>query len=237
MSSLSASQTEFVSSVLSLSPRVAIFDCDGTLWAGDSGAGFFYWELDRGLIPPETARWARARYDEYVAGRVGEEQMCGEMVTIHAGIEDTVLRQAAREYFDSEVADRIFPEMAELARVLRGTGCELWAVSSTNNWVVEVGAERFGIPPQRVLAACVTTENGRATGTLIHVPSGDGKATALRAVMQPPFEAVFGNSIHDVAMLELATNPFCINPTPELVGLAQEHRWPVYWPAGTGPQK
>ena len=237
MSPLSASQTEFVSGILSLSPRVAVFDCDGTLWAGDSGAGFFYWELDRGLIPADTARRIRARYDEYVAGKVGEEQMCGEMVTIHDGIEDAVIRKAAREYFESEVVDRIFPEMLELTRVLRATGCELWAVSSTNNWVVEVGVERFGIPPQRVLAACVETENGRATGTLVHVPSGDGKATALREVMDPPIDAVFGNSVHDFKMLELATNPFCINPTPELVGLAQDHRWPVYWPAGTGPEK
>ncbi len=235
--SLSASQTEFVSGILALSPRVAVFDCDGTLWAGDSGAGFFYWELDRGLIPAEIARWARARYDEYLAGKVGEEQMCGEMVTIHQGIEEAAIRKAAREYFDSEVADRIFPDMAELTRVLRATGCELWAVSSTNNWVVEVGAERFGIPPERVLAACVKTENGRATGTLVHVPSGDGKATALQAVMKPPIDVVFGNSIHDFAMLELAAHPFCINPTPELIGLAQDHRWTVYWPAGTGPQK
>jgi HAD superfamily hydrolase (TIGR01490 family) len=237
MPSLSPSQAEFVSGVLAQSPRVAVFDCDDTLWSGDSGARFFYWELDRGLLPEDTARWARARYDEYLAKRVGEEQMCGEMVTIHQGLDDAAMRQAAREFFDAEIAGRFFPEMVELTRVLRATGCQLWAVSSTNNWVVEVGAERVGIPPERVLAACVSTESGRITGNLIRVPSGEGKAVALRQVLTPPIDSVFGNSIHDLAMLELASHPYCINPTPELLATAQERRWPIYWPTGTGPKQ
>lgn len=237
MPSLSPSQTDFISGVLSFSPRVAVFDCDDTLWSGDSGAGFFYWELDRGLIPEGTAHRARARYAEYLAGRVGEEQMCGEMVTIHQGLEESLVRQAAREYFDGQVAPRIFPEMAELVRVLRATGCQLWAVSSTNNWVVEAGCERLGIPREQVLAACVHSDRGRLTGNLVRVPSGAGKAAALREVLTPPADAVFGNSIHDQAMLELASHPFCINPTPDLLAVAQDRRWPIYWPAGTGPEK
>lgn len=237
MPTLSPAQNAFVSGVLDHAPRVAVFDCDDTVWAGDSGAGFFYWELDRGLIPEETAHWARARYDEYLAGRVGEEQMCGEMVTIHAGLEEAAVRRAASEYFESEVAGRIFPEMAELVRVLSATGCQVWAVSSTNNWVVEAGAKRVGIPREHVLAASVRVESGRVTGDLVRVPSGEGKAVALRAVLTPPIDAVFGNSIHDRAMLELASHPHCVNPTPELLAIAQDRRWPVYWPAGTGPAK
>lgn len=236
MSPLSSSQTEFISGVLSTSPRVAVFDCDGTLWSGDSGADFFYWELERGLIPADVARWARARYNAYLAGRVGEEVMCGEMVQIHRGLDESAIRAAASEFFDAVVAPRFFPEMVELTRVLRSTGCQLWAVSSTNNWVVEVGAERVGIPRERVLAACVSCETGRLTDNLIRVPSGEGKAVALREVLTPPIDACFGNSIHDFAMLELATNPYCINPNPDLLAIAQDRRWPVYWPEGTGPK-
>ena len=236
MSPLSPSQTEFISGVLSASPRIAVFDCDGTLWSGDSGADFFYWELDRGLIPEKVEKWARGRYEKYLAGRVAEEVMCGEMVQIHKGLDESAVRAAAREFFDTIIAPRFFPEMVELTRVLRATGCQLWAVSSTNNWVVEVGAERVGIPRERVLAACVSSEAGRLTDKLVRVPSGDGKAVALREVLTPPADACFGNSIHDFAMLELATHPYCINPTPELLAIAQDRRWPVYWPEGTGPR-
>ncbi len=232
MSQLTSTQQAFLDAVLSLAPRIAVFDCDGTLWAGDAGADFFYWELDRGLIPPDVARWARQRYDEYLAGRVGEEQMCGEMVTIHRGLSLDAVAAAAREFFARQVASRIFPEMLELTARLRVSGAALWAVSSTNNWVVEAGAERFGIPPQRVLAACVHVDAGTLTGNLVRVPSGEGKAAALRQALHAPVDVAFGNSIHDAAMLELARHAFCINPSPELAAIAQRRGWTIYRPAG-----
>jgi phosphoserine phosphatase len=108
-----------------LRPRVAVFDCDGTLWSGDSGADFFYWEVERGLIVPEVAQWATARYDDYKAGKVGEDTMCGEMVTINAGSSLQQLQEAAEEFFSSVVEARIFPEMLRLTRELESIGCEV----------------------------------------------------------------------------------------------------------------
>jgi phosphoserine phosphatase len=221
---------EFVASVLALQPSIAVFDCDGTLWSGDAGADFFYWEIERGLVRRETGEWARARYKEYEAGKVSEEQMCGEMVTINRGISSEILKRAASEFFEEVVSRRIFPEMQELTLRLAEQGCELWAVSSTNSWVVEVGAERFGIPRERILAACVHVENGCATDRLIRVPTDELKAVVIREVIGEPMEAVFGNSVHDQAMLEMARYPFCINPNPDLEQVARERGWPVYWP-------
>lgn len=223
---------EFVDSVLALKPSIAVFDCDGTLWSGDAGADFFYWEIERGLVSGEVGEWARARYEDYKAGKVGEEQMCGEMVTINRGVSCDVLERAAAEFFDEVVASRIFPELQELTHRLKDHGCELWAVSSTNNWVVEVGAERFGIQRERVLAACVHVDNGCASDRLIRVPTDELKAAAIREVIGGPMEAVFGNSVHDQAMLELAKWPFVVNPNPDLEQIARERGWTVYWPAG-----
>ena len=86
---------DFLQSVLRLQPQLAVFDCDGTLWAGDAGERFFDWELKRGLLSDEVANWARTRYVEYKAGKVSEEQMCGEMVTIHSGLAESDVLQAA----------------------------------------------------------------------------------------------------------------------------------------------
>jgi len=121
MTSLTPAQTEFVESVLTLKPRVATFDCDGTLWSGDVGEGFFSWELEQALAsePPrskplvskEIAIWARQRYADYRAGQVAEEVMCGEMVTMHRGLQEKVVQQAADAYFAQAVAPNIFPEL------------------------------------------------------------------------------------------------------------------------------
>ena len=171
---------QFIESVLALKPALAVFDCDGTLWSGDAGADFFYWEIERGLVDGAVAEWARARYEEYKAGKVNEEQMCGEMVIMNRGISHEALQRAAAEFFDEVVSPRVFPEMQELTRGLTAQGCDVWAVSSTNNWVVEVGAAHFGIAPDHVLAACVHLDGGGASDRLIRVPTDEVKALAIR---------------------------------------------------------
>jgi phosphoserine phosphatase len=221
---------QFVESILAFRPAVAVFDCDGTLWSGDAGADFFYWEIEHGLVRPEVGERARARYEEYKAGKVSEEQMCGEMVTMNEGLSHEFLRMQAAEFYDEVVGPREFPEMRELILRLRSHGCEIWAVSSTNTWVVEVGAGCFGIAPDRVIAACVRVEDGRATDRLVRVPTDELKAVAIRELIGKPMDVVFGNSVHDVAMLEIAKHPVCVGPTAELEQIALQRKWSVYRP-------
>jgi phosphoserine phosphatase len=230
---MSNAASAFIESVLSLRPAIAVFDCDGTLWSGDSGRDFFYWEIQRGLVSGEVADAMLARYGLYEAGEVGEEPMCAEMVTMHRGLSIEALHQAAEEFFVEVVSHRIFPEMQELTHRLAEQGCDLWAVSSTNNWVVEAGASRFRIARDHVLAATVHPEDSCASDRIHRVPTGELKAVAIREVIGKPVHAVFGNSVHDQAMLEMARHPFCINPNADLERAAKEKAWPIYWPTGT----
>src|SRR5271154_1300820 len=142
----------FISSIISQKPKLAVFDCDGTLWANNSGEDFFYWSLDRNMVSPETDAWARQRYDDYRQGLVGEEQMCGEMTTMYAGLTVTTMEAAAKEFFVALVKPNYFLEMLELTRALVADGCELWAVSSTNEWVVREGIKDFQIPSRNIIA-------------------------------------------------------------------------------------
>src|SRR5579863_9649397 len=84
--SLTKQAEEFLGSVLVLRPRLAVFDCDGTLWSGDAGRDFFFWEIEQGVIPPEVAERERRRYALYEQGAIGEVEMCGEMVWLHRGL-------------------------------------------------------------------------------------------------------------------------------------------------------
>jgi phosphoserine phosphatase len=225
------SGSEFVQSVLDLKPRIAVFDCDGTLWAGDAGEAFFYWAMEHGLIPKDVAAAAVHRYRDYKAGKVDEETMCGEMVTFHAGLSVEELERGAEEFFREKIAMHIFPPMQELALQLPESGCEMWAVSSTNEWVVRAGARRFGISPDRILAACAAIEGGCCSPRLVRVPTGDGKAIALREHFPDgAIDVAFGNTVHDVAMLSLARHAFAISPDAGLEVIARERGWRVYEP-------
>ena len=97
---LTPTQLEFVEAVLRLKPRVAAFDCDGTLWSGDAGERFFDWEIKQGVVSGAIGDAMRARYVEYKAGKVSEEDMCGEMVTMHRGMSDALMMKAAGDFMD-----------------------------------------------------------------------------------------------------------------------------------------
>ena len=234
MTRLTSRQTEFIESVLSLSPRVAAFDCDGTLWSGDAGEGFFSWELDRGLVSEEIAQWARARYADYKAGLVDEDTMCGEMVTMHRGLREEIVQQACDTYFAQGIAANIFPEMQQLVERLRASGCDVWAVSSSCQWIIRSAMRYFGIPQNRILAAEVAVENGRITDQLIQVPSGPGKVEAIRSALKSSPDhspdCAFGNAIWDREMLAMSKHPFAINPNPDLKEIAIASGWTVYQP-------
>ncbi len=222
--------SEFVDSILRLKPRTAAFDCDGTLWAGDAGEDFFSWELDQGLVSPEIAAWARQRTIDYRAGKVSEDDRCGELVFMHEGLSENLVQSAATQFFDEHVVRRIFPELRDLVRKLLDQGCEVWAVSSTNEWIIRAGMRYFGIAPERILAAAVEVADGIITDRLVRIPSGDGKPQALGSVLEAPAEAAFGNSKWDIAMLASAKHAFAINPWPELEEVARQFRWRIYFP-------
>jgi len=221
---------EFERRVLDSQPKVAVFDCDGTIWSGDSGYGFMVWSLEQGLVSRSTSDWIDTRYRAYLSGQVSELDICGEMVQIYAGLRDQELRIAAAQYVQEFVHQRVFAEVASLLTTLRNAGVELWAVSSTNRWVVAEGVRDFGIPEERVLAAEVRLDRGIITSEIVAVPTDDGKAQALRQVgLQSP-DAVFGNSIHDLAMLEIARHAFPVNPSPALLKAAAKNGWGYFRP-------
>ena len=234
MTRLTVPQTEFVESVLTLKPQAAAFDCDGTLWSGDAGEGFFSWELKQGFVSDQIVQWARQRYADYKAGQVAEDVMCGEMVTMHSGLQEEVVQQACDAYFAQAIAPNIFPEMRELVQRLRASGCDVWAVSSSNQWIIRAGMRSFGIPQNRILAAEVAVESGIITDRLIRVPSGPGKPEAIRSVLKSSPDhspdCAFGNAIWDREMLAMSKHPFVINPNPDLKETALANRWTVYQP-------
>ena len=195
------------------------------------------WTVETGLVSREATDWIDARYRGYLKGEVSEVAICGEMVQMYQRLREAEMRRAAKTFFSSQVEPNIFPEMKELVAELQRKGAEIWAVSSTNNWVIEEGVQRFGIPPERVLAASVQVNVGVVTDMFLDVPSDAGKVAALARVGVITPDAVFGNSVHDAAMLEIARRAFPVNPTPELAERSVQEGWPVYYPASVHPPK
>ncbi len=212
---------------------MAAFDCDGTLWSGDAGERFFDWEIEQGVVSAEIGRAMRARYVEYKAGKVSEDDMCGEMVTMHKGMTEAAMMKAAADFMERAFPGKIFPEMQELVRALQASGCDVWAVSSSNEWVIRAGMKAFGIAEDHILATAIELKNGVITDRLIRIPSGPGKPKALREVVKKEIDAAFGNSRWDADMLGMARHGFAVNPNPDLESAARQRGWTVFFPDGT----
>lgn len=225
----------FEASVAALRPAVAVFDCDGTLWSGDAGSAFMRWSMETGLLNADATGWLNERYEAYRRGEVDELQICGEMVQVYRGLREADLRAAAAEFFARHIEPNIFPELRRVIDRLQAAQAELWAVSSTSNWVIEEGVRRFGIAADRVLAACVEVVDGVATDRLLDVPTDAGKVASLARMGVRAPDAVFGNSVHDAAMLAIARQAYPVNPTAALIERSRVEGWPVYFPASVRP--
>ena len=190
-----------------------------------------HWSVETGLLSREAADWLDVRYRGYKRGEVSELAICGEMVQVYHGLRESEVRKAAAQFFASHVERNIFPEMRELIAELQLLGTEIWAVSSTNDWVIEEGVRRFNIPTNRVLSARVQIVDGIVTDQLLDVPTDEGKVAALIAAGVISPDCVFGNSVHDAAMLAAARRAFPVNPTAALLERSAVEQWPAYFPA------
>ncbi len=222
---------DFHASVHSLSPRVAVFDCDGTLWSGDAGSSFMNWTILHGIVSPEAIDWINARYAGYMRGEVSELAICGEMVQLYQGLAEETMRTAAAEFFRERIEPNIFPALRTLITDLQARDVDIWAVSSTNDWVIEEGVRRFNLPANRVLAARVAISDGKVTDQILDVPTDEGKVVSLARVGITRPDCVFGNSVHDAAMLSIARRAFPVNPSPALLQRSAAEGWPVYFPS------
>ena len=223
---------EFQSRVLNLKPKVAVFDCDGTLWSGDSGYGFMVWSLEQGLVSRSTSDWIDNRHRAYRAGTVSELQICGEMVQIYAGLREQELRAAAAQYVRGICAGR-----GSLPNWLNS----LQRSRSARHGIVgrqfhqQVGGRRgcAAASESRRTRAGRRSQGGRRSYQQRNRGCADrrrqGRALRRAGLARP--DAVFGNSIHDLAMLEIAANAFPVNPSPALLEAASRHGWGYFRPA------
>ncbi len=168
---------------------------------------------------------------------VAEEVMCGEMVTMHRGLREEVVQQACDTYFAQGVAPNIFPEMRELVQRLRESGCDVWAVSSSNQWIIRSGM-RSSSASREIAFWPPKWQSKTASSPTAWSECRAGRARWRRSLCvdclisdgAERLDCAFGNAIWDREMLALSKHPFAINPNPNLQEIAVANGWTVYQP-------
>ena len=215
--------------------RLALFDLDNTLLAGDSDFEWARFLIGQGVLDREVHE-ARNRefYEQYLAGTLD----------IHAFL-DFQLKPLARHpraqldaWHARFMRERILPIVTPKARelVARHLGeADLVAiVTATNSFVTTPIAREFGVA--HLIATEPEQVDGEFTGRVYGLPCfREGKVARLeswlagrrlrwRDVTQSWF---YSDSLNDLFLLQQVTNPVAVDPDSTLRAHAGRQGWPV----------
>jgi HAD superfamily hydrolase (TIGR01490 family) len=213
--------------------RLALFDLDNTLLAGDSDYEWGQFLIDAGVVDRgEYESRNREFYEQYKAGTLD----------IHAFLAFALAplarhspEQLAR-WHDRFMAERILPMIGAPARALvdRHRDDLRAVVTATNAFVTTPIARAFGI--EHLLATEPERAQGRYTGRVSGVPCfREGKVQRLeqwlaeRGLRLEDFESsvFYSDSANDLPLLERVTHPIVVDPDERLRETARSRGWPV----------
>jgi phosphoserine phosphatase len=204
-------------------PGVAAFDADGTLWDGDIGEDVLR-ELIRcgSLIDPPPRP-----YEEYEY-RVRRDPADGFAfaVRLMRGMREAEVREVSRQVFADRFAAAVLPDVRSWLDHLVARDWQVYVVSASNRWSVEIGVGHLGIPSDRVIAVSVAVEDGRLTDRVLEpVPTLEGKPVLLRRIAGRDPDIAFGNSVLDLPLLLASRSPVAVGePYPGNRFLAQARK-------------
>jgi phosphoserine phosphatase len=186
-------------------PGLAAFDADGTLWDGDLGEAVLLELIAAGqLIGAPADPWAQY-LDRFSQGAGEAFAYAGRLM---AGLSEDLVREVSARVYAADFRARVFPEARWLLEVLIERGWEVYVVSASNRWSIEVAARDLGLPAERVVALDLETAGGVLTTQVrLPVPTLEGKPSLLRARAGRAADLAFGNSLLDLPLLLSATVP------------------------------
>ncbi|HXZ97115.1 MAG TPA: HAD family hydrolase [Burkholderiales bacterium] len=215
--------------------RLALFDLDNTLLAGDSDFEWAQFLIDKKVLDREVYEAKnRGFYDQYRAGTLD----------IHAFLDfqlKPLSRHQRRElesWLIEFMQNRILPIINRKARTLVQShiddGDLTAIITATNRFVTAPIAREFGV--EHLIATEPEERDGEFTGRVAGTPCfRAGKLVCLerwlleRGTKLTSFEEswFFSDSLNDLPLLEQVTHPVAVDPDETLQGHALKKKWQV----------
>jgi HAD superfamily hydrolase (TIGR01490 family) len=150
----------------------------------------------------------------------------------YRGLSAADIDRLAGDCFQDVIHPRCFAQGVECVREHQRQGRTVVLVTGSLDFIMRPLAEVLDV--KEVLAASLAVHDGRFTGELATPPVCDGeKARRIRRFAEEQGidlsqSYAYGDSIADLAMLEIVGFPQVVNPDRRLSALAQARNWPIY---------
>lgn len=215
--------------------RLALFDLDNTLLAGDSDFEWAEFLISQGVLDRQLHQARNAKfYEDYKSGTLD----------IHAFLEFQLkpLSQHPRsqldawhqKYMETKIRGMMTAKSRALVEKHRQSGDLMMVITATNSFVTAPIAREFGI--DHLIGTIPEEIDGEFTGRVTGVPSfKEGKVTRLHAWLHDrgqglaDFEETwfYSDSLNDLPLLKVVDHPVAVDPDPTLRAYAEEAKWPI----------
>jgi phosphoserine phosphatase len=210
--------------------RIATFDNDGTLWCEQPNYVQVVFAVERlKTLAPQHPEWRDQQPYAAILKQNAEQPLTAGLkdyekllVATHAGMSTAEferivsdwIAQARHPRFRRPYTARIYQPMLEVLAHLRAHGFKTYIVSGGGVEFLRPWTERaYGIPPEQIVGSTIKTEFKRIDGqpVLMRLPEvdfiddGPGKPVGIGKFIGRRPIAAFGNSDHDMQMLEWTT--------------------------------
>ena len=216
--------------------KLALFDLDGTLIAGDSDHAFGEFMVTQGWAEGELHRRRNDEfYRQYLAGclDIAEYIDFSTRAWRDRGL-DEQLAVSAR--FMAEVmAPQLLPAARALLDLHRAAGDLVAIVTATNEFITRPIADALGV--EHLLAVELERGvDGMATGRIRGVPSfREGKIERVhdwlaglgQRLSDVQHSVFYSDSTNDLPLLEIVSEPVATNPSPALEAIALQRGWRI----------
>ena len=212
--------------------RLALFDLDNTLLAGDSDHAWGDYLCEQGILDPVSyKRRNDAFYQDYLEGTLDLQAYLAFSMQILAATEPARLAQWHQAFMRDCIEPIILPKAVKLIEQHRGAGDQLMIITATNRFVTDPIARRLGV--RTLLATECEQRNGRYTGRSTDIPCfREGKVTRLQRWMLEnghdlTDSCFYSDSLNDLPLLERVTHPVAVDPDPTLRAEAERRGWKI----------
>jgi HAD superfamily hydrolase (TIGR01490 family) len=213
--------------------RLALFDLDNTLLAGDSDYEWGQFLVDRGVLEREAYEAQnRAFYEQYKAGTLDIHEFLGFALRPLADHTPEDLARWHRDFMRTRIEPMMLPAARALVRRHLEAGDLCAIITSTNSFVTRPISRAFGV--EHLIATEPEQRNGRFTGRVAGLPSfRDGKVRRLdewlaglgRRFADFGESACYSDSHNDLPLLERVSRPVAVDPDETLAREAARRGW------------
>jgi HAD superfamily hydrolase (TIGR01490 family) len=213
--------------------RLALFDLDNTLLAGDSDFEWAQFLIEKGVLDREVYEARnQAFYDQYKAGTLNIHEFLDFQLKPLARHPRTLLDAWHDEY----MRDKIIPMIAKgtPALLAKHAGDVQVIITATNSFVTAPIARYLGVG--HLIATEPEQVGGEFTGGVAGVPSfKDGKVLRLEQWLAEQGASwaevaeswFYSDSLNDLPLLSRVHHPVAVDPDATLHAHAQAAGWPV----------